>query len=138
MNWIKWNGDKQPVADDQVVTVELRGGKTMTNQARAFIWSHCWDSSDIIEYYVHQEETEGLVIQPEQLRELMKATGLSQSEIAGKLYTSLGTLKEWLAGNNLGSTGQKANYNARCELLALKIKDGSLTDARRMVEELGL
>ena len=83
-------------------------------------------------------ETSTLTIQPEQLRELMKATGLSQSDIAGRLYTSLGTLKQWLAGNNLGSTGQKANYNARCELLALKIKDGSLTDARKMVEGLGL
>ena len=135
MNWIKWEGDKQPVADDQVVTVQLRDGEVITESAACFYWTHAGRDDEVLAYCV---ETNGLIIQPEQLRELMKATGLSQSDIAGKLYTSLGTLKEWLNGNNLGSTGQKANYNARCELLALKIKDGSLTDARRMVEGLGL
>ena len=83
-------------------------------------------------------ETSTLIMQPEQLRELIKATGLSQSYISGKLYTSLGTLKAWLLGENLSNSKQVANYNARCELLVLKIKDGSLTDARKMVEGLGL
>ena len=136
MNWIEWRGHVQPVADTQVVTVRFRDGGIVTYKACDVSWSHDYGAADIVAYYVEQES--GLIIQPEQLRELMKATGLSQSEIAGKLYTSLGTLKEWLNGNNLGSTGQKANYNARCELLALKIKDGSLTDARKMVKGLGL
>ena len=136
MSWIKWNGGGCPVYPDQVVTVQLRDGEIATDSADCFYWTYAGRDDEVLAYCVEQEN--GLIIQPEQLRELMKATGLSQSEIAGKLYTSLGTLKEWLAGNNLGSTGQKANYNARCELLAKKIKDGSLTDARKMVEGLGL
>ena len=136
MNWIKWNGDKQPVADDQVVTVRLRDGEIATDSADCFYWTYAGRDDEVMAYYIEKEN--GLIIQPEQLRELMKATGLSQSYLANKMHTSLGTLKEWLNGNNLGSTGQKANYNARCELLALKIKDGSLTDARKMVEGFGL
>lgn len=135
MNWIKWNGDKQPVSDDQVVTVELRNGDIIIDTADCFYWTQVGSGSEVVAYYAG---IDGIIIQPGQLRELMKATGLSQSYLANKMHTSLGTLKEWLAGNNLGSTGQKANYNARCELLALKIKDGSLTDARKMVEGLGL
>ena len=138
MNWIKWNGGAQPVADNQVVTVRFRDGSTESAPAGEFYWDVDDHDCDIVEYLAHQEEIDGLIIQPEQLRELMKATGLSQSYLANKMHTSLGTLKEWLAGNNLGSTGQKANYNARCELLAKKIKDGSLTDARKMVKGLGL
>lgn len=55
LDWIKWNGGPQPVANDVLVAVILRDGSEGSDPAHVFRWDHENHGGDIMRYRVVEQ-----------------------------------------------------------------------------------